>query len=174
MATPGPPKRINFDDALKFITNGDQSDIDDLSSDEEIDSDDLAFEPDNYAEDFEEGMDENISEEENDETPEDNNAPSIPQSPSKQHVFRWRKKDIPVTPGNFTMHQQDILAVKSPVEYFRIFWTDELNELIANETNLYSTQKKGSSVNTSTDEIEQLVGMHLKMGIVQLPSYKLY
>ena len=137
MAASGLPKRINFDDALKFITNGDQSDIDDLSSDEEMDSDDIGFEPDND----EEGLDENI-EEENDQTAEDSIAPAIPPSPSKQHVFRWRKKDIPITHGNFTMHQQENVAVKSPVEYFKLFWTDELNELIADQTNLYSTQKK--------------------------------
>ena len=69
------------------------------------------------------------------------------------------------------MHQQDSLEVKSPVEYFKLFWTDELKELIADQANLYSTHKKGSSVNTNTEEIERLVGMHMKMGVVQLPSY---
>ena len=62
----------------------------------------------------------------------------------------------------------------TPLDYFRLFWTEELSDLIADNTNLYSTQKSGISVNTNRKEIEQFIGMHMKMGIVTLPSYALY
>ena len=39
---------------------------------------------------------------------------------------------------------------------------------------MYSTQKVGSSSNTTNNETEQLIGMHLKMGVIRLPSYKMY
>jgi hypothetical protein len=81
---------------------------------------------------------------------------------------------MPPSEGSFDLEEDDIEETKSPLEYFRQFWPDEINNLVVEQTNLYSTQKTGTSINTNTKETEQLIGMHLKMGIIQLPSYKLY
>ena len=62
----------------------------------------------------------------------------------------------------------------TPFEYFMLFWTEELNDLIAEQTNLYSVQKTGKSIKTTSHEIKQYIGMHLRMGIVHLPSYRMY
>ena len=59
----------------------------DLSSDEEIDSDDIeGFEPDNNAADYEKAEGENVTDEESDETADA--ASAIPPSPTKQHTLR--------------------------------------------------------------------------------------
>ncbi len=55
-----------------------------------------------------------------------------------------------------------------------MFWNDDLNELIADQSNLYSVQKTGKSIKTDCEEISTYIGMHLRMGIVQLPSYRMY
>lgn len=45
---------------------------------------------------------------------------------------------------------------------------------IADQTNKYSVQRTGSSVGTTPSEIEQLIGMHLLMGVIRMPSYRMY
>jgi hypothetical protein len=42
------------------------------------------------------------------------------------------------------------------------------NEIVADETNIYSVQKDGKSVDTDQKEIEKMLGMYLLMGIVCL------
>ena len=46
--------------------------------------------------------------------------------------------------------------------------------MVVEESNLYSTQKSGASMNTLNNEVEIFIGMHMKMGIIKLLSYKLY
>jgi len=41
-------------------------------------------------------------------------------------------------------------------------------------TNLYSTQKTGSSINTTVLEMETFIGIHIYSGIVKMPSYRMY
>ena len=65
-------------------------------------------------------------------------------------------------------------GLKTPLEYFKFFWSDELIDLVVEQTNLYSTHKTGYSVNTNHDEIEQFLGMNIMMGIIQLLSYAMY
>lgn len=47
-------------------------------------------------------------------------------------------------------------------------------QALADHTNQYSCQKNGSSINTDTKEIEQMMGMYLKMGIVQMAGVRMY
>ena len=84
------------------------------------------------------------------------------------------KENLPPSDENFHLDKDNIEEIKSPLEYFRQFWPDEINDLVVEQTNLYSTQKSGTSINTTKPEMEQFIGMHLKMGLIQLPSYKLY
>ena len=62
----------------------------------------------------------------------------------------------------------------SPIEYFKIFWDDTITQGLAKETNLYSVQASGKSINTSFHEIEQFLGIQMKMSLVCLPSYDMY
>ena len=60
------------------------------------------------------------------------------------------------------------------MKYFKLFWKDDLNELISEQTNLYSVQQNGKSVATNPGEIEQFIGLQMYMSIVQLPTYNMY
>ena len=55
-----------------------------------------------------------------------------------------------------------------------MFWGDELTSLLAEQTNVYSVQKSGTSIGTTRDEIEQLLAMQMYMSIVRLPSYQMF
>ena len=88
--------------------------------------------------------------------------------------YRWRHRDIPKCQSEFHFLEEQDAQEKSPLDYFKLLWTDELTNLVVEQTNLYSTQQSGNCVNTSKDEMEQFIGMHIKMGIVQLPSYVSY
>ena len=68
-------------------------------------------------------------------------------------------------PENFKM---------TALEYFRYFFDESLISHISYQTNLYSMEKTGKSVNTNEDEIEQFLGIHILSGIVKMPSYRMY
>ena len=53
-------------------------------------------------------------------------------------------------------------------------WNKDLNKHIAEQTNLYSVQKDEKSIATIEDEIQQFVGIHMLMLLVDLPSYMMY
>ena len=55
-----------------------------------------------------------------------------------------------------------------------MFVTDEMLASAALETNLYSTQKCGNSINTSGFEIEQVLGIYLRMGLALMPNVRCY
>ena len=173
-------KRIDFKNALAFVLDGNESDLSGFSSDE--DNDDEAevnplslnkFETDV---DFMEQSDDLKGNDEKEDSDENVEAEEEPHVVKKKHVYRWRKKDIPKHNGIFTpeVSENEDNTIKTQLEYFKMFWSDKLTDLVVENTNLYSTQKSGSSVNTSRSEIEQYIGMHIKMGVISLPAYTLY
>lgn len=52
--------------------------------------------------------------------------------------------------------------------------TQKIIENIVYQTNLYSVQKNGNSLNTSANEIEQFFGMHMFMSVIKMPVYRMY
>eukprot|EP00064_Thunnus_orientalis_P009190 superscaffoldBa00001154_g9213 len=47
-------------------------------------------------------------------------------------------------------------------------------EALTRNTNEYSFQKNGTSINTNTKEIEKLIGMYLKMGLTHMSGIRMY
>ena len=61
------------------------------------------------------------------------------------------------------------------LNYFQMFWNKDLNKLIAEQTNLYSIQKDEKSIATIVNPtIQQFIGIHMLMLLVDLPSYMMY
>ena len=89
-------------------------------------------------------------------------------------MFRWRKKDIPQGQLNFIGENEKLDGLVSALDYFKLFWTDDLKNLIVDNTNLCSTEKTGKSINATKMDMEKFIGMHMKMGIINLPSHILY
>ena len=63
----------------------------------------------------------------------------------------------------------------TPLNYFQMFWNKDLNKLIAKQTNLYSIQKDEKSMATIVNPtIQQFIGIHMLMLLVDLLSYMMY
>ena len=84
-----------------------------------------------------------------------------------------------VTDGGFTSIS---LKEPEPVSVFRIFFTEEILNLITDQTNIYGKGKKQSSNQRKTSKwkhvgkkkIESFLGLVILMGINDLPNRKLY
>ena len=70
----------------------------------------------------------------------------------------------------------DIEKLKLAIDYFKMFFTDEMLTRIAHHTNLYSAQQNinKASIATGKDEIGRYIGILLKMSIIQAPYYRMY
>jgi len=62
----------------------------------------------------------------------------------------------------------------TPLEYFKQLFDSKIVENIIYQTNLYSVQKNGNSINTNANEIEQFFGMHMCMSVIKMPAYRMY
>lgn len=62
----------------------------------------------------------------------------------------------------------------TPLQYYKLFVDDSIVEHFVNQTNVYSCQKNGSSINTNFSEMEQYIGIHFYMSIVKMPSYRMF
>ena len=92
--------------------------------------------------------------------------------------YRWRKAEPPQVDKNFYGNNYSLplenVDQLTPIDYFEMFWKEDLNELISEQTNLYSVQQSGKSINTTPKEIEQLIGVQMQMSIVKLSCYDMY
>jgi len=107
----------------------------------------------------------------NNSTRDSGNQRSIPKA---SHPFRWRKisalkpSDIQWT-GQFSDPPDD----QEPADYFRHFFPRSLIDVIVEQTNVYSVQS-GSGFRTDACEIEQYLGVLMKMGLMHMPRYQMY
>lgn len=62
----------------------------------------------------------------------------------------------------------------TPLEYLKQLFDSKIIENIVYQTNLYSVQKNGSSINTNSNEMEQFFGMHMCMSVIKMPAYRMY
>ncbi|XP_077403926.1 uncharacterized protein LOC144036874 isoform X3 [Vanacampus margaritifer] len=92
-------------------------------------------------------------------------------------TYSWRKKVFESPDVRFQGQQvesyQDA-TTDTPLVYFRRFVSRDMLENIVQQTNRHSVQKHGKCVNTSVKEIEQVLGMYLRMGLVQMSGVRQY
>ena len=53
-----------------------------------------------------------------------------------------------------------------PIYFLEYF--GHITNIIIEQTNSYSEQNKGSSIETNTTELKQFLGMHILMGVIEL------
>ena len=97
---------------------------------------------------------------------------------NKTHNYRWRKKppsefDIVFKGEKFSLPPEGADEM-TPLNDFKIFWLDDIINLLVEQTNLYSVQQTGSSINTNKSEMEQFIGIQILMSNVSLPAYYMY
>ncbi|KAK3728167.1 hypothetical protein RRG08_035526 [Elysia crispata] len=81
--------------------------------------------------------------------------------------------NIPFEKPNATFggSEEIVDEVKEPISYFKALVTDEVVEHMAEQTNLYSVQKDGKSMDTSKVEIDLFIGLYLRMGLMQAYAF---
>lgn len=87
--------------------------------------------------------------------------------------FKWERKPFEYCA---TVTDKNLLKsnLKTPYEYFSLFFSDEIFDMIVSETNLYSTQVTGKSISVSNKDIKDFVAINILMGIVNMPAYTDY
>lgn len=94
-----------------------------------------------------------------------------------KRVYRWRRRKKTITDTSFvkefTPPTNDEIDM-TPDQYFIRFFPESLIRSVVNETNLYSVQKQGKSVDTNLEEMKTFLGMNILMGIIKLPAYTDY
>lgn len=92
-------------------------------------------------------------------------------------TYKWRKKGFELPDVNFLDEQvesyQDT-TTDTPLVYFWRFVSLDMLENIVEHTNQYSIQKHGKCIDTSVKEIEQVLGLYLRMGLVQMSGVRQY
>ncbi|KAF3837915.1 hypothetical protein F7725_009683 [Dissostichus mawsoni] len=90
--------------------------------------------------------------------------------------YRWLKKYFisPNTDFSGPDTTEDVISLHTPLEYFQKFVSEDMIQALVTNTNEYIFQKNGTSINTDTKEIEKLIGMYLKMGLVQMAGVRMY
>ena len=94
----------------------------------------------------------------------------------KDFPSRWRKRHPHHVISDYTGEPfpDPPLQDLSPRQYFDMFFDESLYEIIVDQTNLYSTQVTGKSIDTNILEMEQFIGILITMGIVKYPQYRMY
>lgn len=64
--------------------------------------------------------------------------------------------------------------IKTRFQFFKKMITNYMFQNLADQTNIYSLQRDGTSISTSNKEIEILIGLYFRMGIVQMPRISSY
>lgn len=150
-------------DFFEFI-DGDASEIEDIS-DEEDNTDDI----ENFRDFDPLGSDD--EELEQDQDPET--------SYTLKSAIKWERKLFSTKPIPF---EDGVRAdndsqnnVKTPLQYFKTYFSDQLFEQFVSYTNLYAEQNNRVSFKpTNTAEIRSLFGLHMLMGYIKLPRVKMY
>ncbi|KAH9382523.1 hypothetical protein HPB48_013124 [Haemaphysalis longicornis] len=148
------PARYLTDDEIHALL--DESDAD-LSDSEDIDS---------VAKDLQEDSD---SESEMDDSPEDTNPLRRGQT-----ALKWSSGTFPALTIEDEVLSQECENPDTPLKYFLKYFPEEFWEECAFQTNLYSVQVRGKSVQTDAKELKIFVGIHIAMGILKLPRVRLY
>lgn len=183
--------KITVDDVLNYVFDG-ESDLEDVydenDSDFEIEPDEIHsgklinndvsdVDPiDNIStdDDFQSSDDEPLAGKASNKTL--NGSKATNDCTSVNHNWSWRKKDIPNIATIFKEPdvKPDPHENTSPFEYFKFFVTNDMLDDIAEQTNIYSLQSKGTNMGITGKELELFLGIYFRMGLVKLPSQRSY
>lgn len=124
-----------------------------------------------------------------------NSSPHVPPVPSPSNVTRSRKRvyvakkavikkkklEVKWTTARFKYTAEienktfnKTTEAKSPLDYFKIFFSEDIFESIVRESNLYHMQIKGMPMNVTLSEIKDFIAINILMGVVRLPAYTDY
>lgn len=96
---------------------------------------------------------------------------TVPKPNWKVGKFQKNIPSIDIRPQDLSEAQNDN---KTPLIYFKAYYSDDFFSKAAEYTNMYYLSKYGKVLNTSAAEIKKLYGMHLLMGCIKFPRMRMY
>ena len=162
---------------MDLILNTNDSDFDNGSDSEESDPDFPAEDANDNGADSSDA--ESVSDSDDDEPLAKVVGASFQQSSFtgkvQKNQYTWRKGTFNPPDSAFTGElPQPPDDISSPLEYFRQIISTDMLTLPVSNTNLYSVQKNGRSVDTDVKKVEKIPGIFLLMGIVRMPGVRYY
>ena len=175
-------KSYNIQEALKFVLEpNSDSELSDLSDGEdEDDIQQVTVQPrirDSESEDevdFDnqekiKSADEKDDEESSVSSFERDDDNKINVSRFEKVIPRWQRNKPPKTSNSFLGEEFNLPPddddTWTPLNYFQVFWKDDINVLLSEQLN---------TLNTTSGEIEQFIGIQMYMSIIDFPSYQMY
>ena len=62
----------------------------------------------------------------------------------------------------------------TPLEYFHLFLNQDMIDHLTLETNRYSVELTGQSIDCKSSEMKKFIGITIQMGICKMPTYRMY
>lgn len=89
--------------------------------------------------------------------------------------LKWRKREMEAVDAVWKgiAVTADECLVKTPTEYFEIFFDDAVFELLVSESNLYAMEKNGIELKCTSFEMRRYIGVLLFMGIIKMPQTRM-
>ena len=155
-------KRFTLEQCLEML---DDSDID--ISDDELDDD-------HYDENNEVGFEvqESVAEDIADDFVEAGEKRKAETARIEWRAKEFQPPDITINRGDYA--KKDSEGDKTPIDYFKGYFTEDLLEKMSQETNLYGVLANGRSLQTNVNEIRKFIGINILMGNFHLPRVKMY
>ncbi|XP_050505736.1 uncharacterized protein LOC126884000 [Diabrotica virgifera virgifera] len=88
-------------------------------------------------------------------------------------TYTWSEEDIPTNDVE-DLPPSEITEILSPMEYFTQFFSLDIMADIVHQTNIYSTEKTGSSLQLTNAELTEHISITLTMSIIKLPAISDY
>lgn len=152
------------------IIHGNESEISDL--DENSDTEDTTNEFTDNLDDLSDG---DLSHHDSDN--EEAMAPEDEGTNEETSQMAWKKEDFshkipdPIV-TNFSVDCSEE-NLENPLSYVQRFFTDEIVEDLCFQTNLFSVQNQGKSINVTALEMRQFIGIQSYFGIYNIPRTRL-
>ena len=141
--------------------------------DKEMEELDRSFDDFVLESDEEEDFDDVIARDEYEDGEEDDDyAEQLTQNP--YWSYNIMKPTRPAFTGQGHLNLDEVELCSKPVDYFNLFLTDEMVQLIVEQTNLYGRGKYADFEDISSKDIGTIIGIFIKMGYVSLPKFDDY
>ena len=177
-----------FEDISEIIDYviGSESELSDLSSDDEVDEWQPPGDDSQVAKQHDDNMDIPATIPDDEGTSIDHRATVSEEVPhgstarrkeKPKNLYKFDKRRAFVPPSNLEFTDAPLQPEPkddSPYNYFKYFVTSNMFEYLAEESNHYAHQKAGFSLQASACELETFVGLFFHMGLVQMPAVGCY
>lgn len=174
------PKSLGTDEVEKILCAFDDSDLSDLSDIDLPNESNVLDEILEACESPSKGPNENavaeniLYEERNlQDIEEDLAAADSIQNYRKINTFSWTKTSFIAPEVQFTETYPKI-TLKTPLEYFMSYFTEDFVQTIRNATNQSSLWKHGASINAKKEEILNLIALEIITGTIGYPRLDMY